>query len=208
MLILDELKKLGVDITPEMEKKFEGDFISVKEHEKKIRKYETEKDALKTRAETAEETLKSFEGKDFDQMQKEVERYKTKAEEAEKEYSQKLADREKDDLLKEALGNIKFTSESAKRAIMAEIKKDVTVKNGALIGFNDLIEKAKEADASAFIDEKQQKLEGEKAKFTTGIQQGQGGAKTMTKEQIRAIKDPVERRKAIAENMHLYQEQE
>jgi hypothetical protein len=89
-----------------------------------------------------------------------------KAENAEKEYSAKEAEREKKELLKEAFEGIEFTSESAKKAIMAQIGESVSVKNGKLIGFNDLLEDAKKNDASAFVNKEQENLEQGKAKFT------------------------------------------
>lgn len=127
----------------------------------------TERDNFKERAETAEETLKGFEGKDFEAMQKEVETWKETAEQAKAEYETKMAEHEKAELLKNAMEGIEFTSESARKAITAQIAEGVTVKNGKLIGFNDLLEDAKSADASAFVDKEQQNLEQNRAKFTT-----------------------------------------
>ena len=70
---------------------------------------------------------------------------------------------------------IEFTSESAKKAIMAQISENVSVKNGKLIGFNDLLEDAKKNDASAFVDKEQQNLEQNKARFTTSMNNQNGG---------------------------------
>lgn len=166
----------------------------------------TDRDNWKNKAETAEETLKGFEGKDFDTITKERDEWKKKAEDAEKEYKSKMEEREKADLLKEAFSEIKFTSESAKRAIMEEISKDITVKNGELIGFEQLLGKVKERDSSAFVDETQTNLE--KTRTQVFIDKG-GNTKTsqngaLKKEDIMAIKDPVERQTKIAENIHLF----
>lgn len=207
MKLVDELKKLGVEITPEIEKKFDGEFISVKEHEKKLSKVEAERDNLKERAESAETTLKEFEGKDFEQMQGEVEKWKAKAEQAEKDYAEKLSAREKADLLSAAMAEIQFTSESAKKSIMAEIEKDISVKDGALIGFGDLIAKAKEKDASAFVDTEKQKLEEKKVTWTRKMNESPEGSK-ITREEIAKIKNPEDRRRAIAENLDLFRKGE
>ena len=100
MNIIEKLKTFNVEITEEMEKAFSGDFLSEKEVEKKNKKLETERDTWKERAESAEETLKKFDGKDVDAMQREIDDWKKKAEDAEKDYAAKEAEREKQDLLK------------------------------------------------------------------------------------------------------------
>lgn len=206
MNIIDKLKQFNVEVTPEMEKAFSGDFLSELEVNKKLSKAENDRDLWKQRAETAEETLKGFEGKDFDTITKERDEWKKKAEDAEKDYTAKMAEHEKQELLKEAFADIEFTSESAKKAIIAQISENVSVKNGKLIGFNDLLEDAKKNDASAFVDKEQQNLENNKARFTAAMnKQNGGGAGNLTKKDIMAIKDPVERQQKIAENMSLFQ---
>lgn len=204
MNIIEKLKQFNVEITSEMEKAFSGDFLSEREVEKKLSKLQNENESLKERAETAEETLKGFEGKDFDTITKERDEWKKKAEDAEREYSAKEAEREKQELLKEAFAEIEFTSESAKKAIMAQISENVSVKNGKLIGFNDLLEDAKKNDASAFVDKAQQNLEQNKAKFTTPMNNQGGKVGTMTKDEIMAIKDRGERREAMLANKELF----
>ena len=178
MNIIEKLKQFNVEVTPEMEKAFSGDFLSELEVNKKLSKAENDRDSWKQRAETAEETLKGFEGKDFDTITRERDEWKKKAEDAEKEYSAREAEREKQELLKEAFAEIEFTSESAKKAIMTQISENVSVKNGKLIGFNDLIEDAKKNDASAFVDKEQQGLEQNKAKFTQQMNGVTGGTQT------------------------------
>lgn len=205
MNIIEKLKTFNVEITSEMEKAFSGDFLSEREVEKKLSKLQNENESLKERAETAEETLKGFEGKDFDTITKERDEWKKKAEDAEKEYSAKEAEREKQELLKEAFADIEFTSTAAKNAIMAQIGENVSVKNGKLIGFNDLLEDAKKNDASAFVDKDQQSLEQNKAKFTDKMNNQNGKSGTMTKDEIMQIKDRGERQAAIAKNLSLFQ---
>ena len=175
MNIIEKLKQFNVEVTPEMEKAFAGDFLSELEVNKKLSKAENDRDSWKQRAETAEETLKGFEGKDFDTITKERDEWKKKAEDAEKEYSAKEAEREKQELLKEAMADVEFTSESARKAITAQIAEGVSVKNGKLIGFNDLLEDAKKNDASAFVNKEQQNLEQNKARFTTSMNNQNGG---------------------------------
>lgn len=176
----------------------------LKKLQKEVDTLTSERDNFKERAETAEKTLKGFEGKDFDTITKERDEWKKKAEDAEKEYSDKMAEHEKQELLKEAFADIEFTSEAAKKAIMAQIAEGVSVKNGKLIGFNDLLEDAKKNDASAFVDKEQKNLEQNKARFTTPMNNKSGKVGTMTKDEIMAIKDRGERREAMLANKELF----
>lgn len=197
MNIIEKLKQFNVEVTPEMEKAFAGDFLSEKEVEKKLSKAESDRDSWKQRAETAEETLKGFDGKDFDTITRERDEWKKKAEDAEKEYSAKEAEREKRGLVEDAMVGIEFTSESAKKAIMAQIYEGVSVKNGKLIGFNDLLEDAKKNDASAFVSKKDDGI-----KITSGAG-GNGGltGSVLTRKEIDSIKDTRDRQRAIAESL-------
>ena len=206
--ILEICKEFGLEIPADKQsdfnKKVAENYVTKAEHDKKLSRAESDRDTWKEKAESAEETLKGFEGKDFDTITKERDEWKKKAEDAEKEYSAKEAEREKQELLKEAFADIEFTSMAAKNAIMAQIAESVSVKNGKLIGFNDLLEDAKKNDASAFVDKEQQNLEQNKAKFTTPINNQNGKTGTMTKEEIMAIKDRGERRDAMLANKELF----
>lgn len=203
MNIIEKLKSFNVEITAEIEKAFAGEFVSEREMEKKLSKLQTENETLKERAETAEETLKGFDGKNFDEITKERDEWKKKAEDAEKNHNEKMAELEKAELLKEAFADVEFTSNSAKSAIMKQISDSVSVKNGKLIGFNDLLEDARKNDASAFVNKQQETLEQNKAKFTTNMNNN-GKVGTMTKEEIMAIKDRGERRQAMLDNKELF----
>ena len=177
--IIEILKSNGIEVPEDkvatINKAVSENYKTISEVEKKTSKLESERDSWKERAETAEETLKGFEGKDFDTITKERDEWKKKAEDAEKEYSAKEAEREKQELLKEAMADVEFTSESARKAITAQIAEGVSVKNGKLIGFNDLLEDAMKNDASAFVDKEQQNLEQNKARFTTSMNNQNGG---------------------------------
>ena len=202
--LIETLKGFGIDVPEdkhaEVKKALSAHYKNVAEHDKAISKLETERDGWKQRAETAEGTLKGFEGKDFETITKERDEWKRKAEEAETEYNAKISAREKEDLLKEAFADVKFTSESAKKAIMSQISDGVTVKNGKLIGFNDLLEEAKKSDASAFVDESAQNNEQNRARFTTRQNNNAGNTKVYTdKKEIMKIKDPGERQRAWGE---------
>ena len=120
------LTELGIEVPADkkenLTKKVAENYITKAEHEKKLGKVETDRDTWKEKAETAETTLKGFEGVDLDTMQKELSDWKKKAEDAEKDAQAKLYERDFADALKTELEGIKFSSEAAKRAIMAEVK--------------------------------------------------------------------------------------
>lgn len=207
MNIIEKLKQFNVEVTPEMEKAFAGEFLSEKEVDKKVSKLQTENETLKQRAETAEETLKGFEGIDPTKIQGELEEWKKKAEEAEASAKKQIYDRDFADALRTELESVKFTSEAAKRDVMSQITAaELKLRDGKILGLSDLIAQIRKSDASAFVDEQQEQLEQGKARFTTSMNnQGGGNVGKMTKEDISKIKDASARQKAIAENLGLYE---
>lgn len=205
MKIINELEKIGVELTEDQKKavtkKFGEDVISNFEHEKKIEKAEAERDSWKERAETAEETLKGFEGKDFKDITKDRDEWKKKFEELEEKQNKAKLEAELEAVINDHVSSLNFKDEYRKRAYIDDLKKEgYQVKDGKLIGASDF---QKKYDADAFVDEKQQKQEQQKAKFT-GPSQKQDGGNEMTKEKIMAVTDRAERRRLISENINLF----
>ena len=208
--IIEICKEYGlevpVDKQSEFTKKVAENYLTKAEHEKKIGKLETDRDTWKEKAETAETTLKGFEGVDLDKVQKELADWKQKAADAEKNAQAQIYERDFSDALKAELESVKFSSEAAKRDVMSQIKAaELKLKDGKILGLSDLIEQIKKDDASAFVDEAQQQNEANRARFTQPAKPG-SGAKfgSMTKKDIMDIKDPTERQAAIAENLGLF----
>ena len=202
----DELKDWG--LTDEQSEKVMAQYgKDVSKLQKENEKLAADRDKEKERADTAEETLKKFDGVDVETMQAELATWQQKAKDAEKDYANKLAQRDFEDALKEEISGYKFTSEAAKEAIMARIRgAGLKVSDGKILGLSDLIAQMKEKDASAFVDEKQEQLEAGRAKpFTGPLNPNGGGAKKMTREEISGIKDTAARQRAIAENFSLFQ---
>nr|DAZ59137.1 MAG TPA: minor structural protein [Caudoviricetes sp.] len=201
--VANELKKLGIEVSDEqkesLKKSMGEELYSKEEMEDKVKK---ESEQWKTRAESAEKMLEGLDGKSPEDILKERDDWKRQAEDSKKDYEAKIAEHEKNELLKEAFAEIEFTSESAKKAIMEDISKGVSVRNGKLIGFSDLIEEAKKTDANAFVN----KQNPPHAHFTKPNENNSGGDKPTTRESILSIKDRSERQKAIAENISLFQQ--
>lgn len=170
---------------------------------KTLGKIEADRDKWKAQAEEATKTLKTFEGIDPTEIKGELEEWKKKAAEAETNAQKQIYERDFADALKTEMEAYKFTSEAAKRDVMGQIKAaELKLKDGKILGLSDLVNQIKEADASAFVDEDQQKLEEGKARFTQKNTSKHPG--TMSRNDILAIKDPSERQAAIAENMALF----
>lgn len=161
----------------------------------------TDRDTWKKRAETAEETLNGFEGKDFDGITKDRDEWKEKYETLAAEQDKAKQEAELETAINEHVSTLKFKDEWRKRAYIDDLKKEgYQVKDGKLIGASDF---QKKYDADAFVDEKQQELETKRAKFTDKSKQ-QPSDTALTKEKIMEVQDRAERRKLISENMDLF----
>ena len=180
------LSEFGIEVPTDkksdLTKKVAENYVTKAEHEKKISKIETERDNWKSKAETAEETLQKFDGVDLETMQTELADWKKKAEDAEKDYNAKIYDRDFSDALRTEMEAVKFSSEAAKKAVMAEIKESgLKLKDGKILGLSDLIGQIKERDASAFVDEEHEKAKQKAARFTTSFKPS-GNNGTYTKQ--------------------------
>lgn len=197
------LSEVGVEIPEDklsdFKKAFSENYKTVAEFAKKESLIET----LKEKADTANATLEKFKDIDPESIKGEVEEWKKKYENAEKEYEQKVYDRDFKDALEKELSGIKFTSNSAKSSVIQQIvNSGIKLKDGKLYGFNDVLEDIKTNDSGAFVNEDQEKKEESKVKFTTPISDTK--PTKATRDSILAIKDNAERRKAISENPELF----
>ena len=162
------LKEFGLEIPAEQAAAFQAKFRDNYKTVKEVEKIEAARDDWKERAETAEGVLgqlpKDVDPATFPQLLKDAQ---DGVEAAKKDYEQKLAERDFDDALKTALEGVKFTSEAAKRDVAGQVKAaGLKVVDGKIMGLNDLLASIREKDATAFVDEKQQELENNKAQFT------------------------------------------
>ena len=118
--LIETLKSFGIEIPADkqadVKKALSEHYKNIAEHNKAVSKLETDRDTWKEKAETAEETLKGFEGIDPSQVQTELATWKKKAEDAEENAKKQLYERDFADALKSELENMKFTSEAAKKS--------------------------------------------------------------------------------------------
>lgn len=200
----DELKSWG--LTDEQSEKVMAQYgKDVSKLQKENEKLTAGRDKEKERADTAEETLKKFDGVDLEGIKAEVDKWKLEAEKTKQEYEQKEAVREFEDILKDAISEAKGRNEKAIRANLdiEKLMKSRNQREDVKKALEDL--KGAEDTAFMFIDEKQEQLEAGRAKLFTGALNPNGGAKKMTREEIFGIKDRTERQKAIAENLSEFQ---
>ncbi|MBQ2865824.1 MAG: phage scaffolding protein [Clostridia bacterium] len=125
----------------------------IEKHKKQITTVEGERDAFKAQLDTANETLKKFEGIDPQQIQTELQTYKTKAEEAEKKYTREMTQRDQKDWIGKKLDEYGVTSPYARRQLTSDIMAEesgLSWRDGAYFGFDDFMKSAKEKDNSLY----------------------------------------------------------
>lgn len=168
--------------------------------QKKLDDLSEEHEKDKKRADVAEETLKKFEGVDVDAIKKEVADWQKKAQDAEADFNKKIADRDFDDAIKEAITSANGLNHKAIRALL-----DTDTLRASKNQREDIasaIKTLSEAEDSKMLFKAADG--GKPAPHFTSVG-GKGSAgETVTKESIMAIKDTGERRAAIAKNIDLF----
>ncbi len=160
-----------------------------------IKNLTAERDTLKGELDTAKDTLNKFDGIDVAGIQNELTEWKKKAAEAEAEAKRQLYERDFNDALKSELNSVRFTSDAAKRDVTAQITAaGLKLKDGKILGLSDLLEQIRKADAAAFVDEQQERLEENKARFTapqnprSGVKSGRTNLSEMTLDERMRLK--------------------
>lgn len=141
---------------------------------------EADRDNYKTQLDTATETLKKFEGIDPAKIQQEVADWKAKAEQAEKDFTAKLTQRDQRDWIKVKMDEYGVASPYARKQLEAEImdaENGLKWKDGAFMGLDDYMKAAKEKDKDLYLtaDEKAEADKKAKAARFTGATGGDGG---------------------------------
>lgn len=127
--------------------------------DKEINTLITQRDGIQSQLDTATTTLKKFEGIDLEQIQNELQTYKTKAEDAEKRFVRELTQRDQRDWLTAKLDEYGVKSPLARKQITAEVmsekdglkwKAAEDGKTGTFYGFDDYMKAAKAEDANLY----------------------------------------------------------
>lgn len=167
--------------------------------QKKLDDMTADRDKEKGRADTAEETLKKFEGVDVDAIKTELADWKKKASDAETEYNKKIADRDFDDMLKDAIAGANGLNQKAIKALLDvdALKASKNQKEDVAAAIKEL----SEAEDSKMLF-KAAEGQTQTPQFTRVQKSGSDG--TVTKESIMQIKDRTERIKQIAQHKELF----
>ena len=116
----------------------------------------TERDGLKEQLTPANDTIKSYKDMDIDGIKAKAGEWETKYNTDTQALKDQLAATEYGFAVKEAVAGLKFSSESAKKAFVA----DLTAKKlplGKLLGLEDFAKTYKESDPDAFLPENDDK---------------------------------------------------
>lgn len=184
--ILEILSELGItvpeDKQAELNKAVAKNYKTIVEHENKVNKLTEERD-------TAVETLKGFEGKDFDAITKERDEWKRKHDEMEEQHRKEAEEREFNNLLTAAISEAKGKNTKAISALL-DLDKLRASKN-------------QQSDMKAALDALRTESgylfddNGGGAYFTKpGGDKGGTGGSALNPKEIPKIKDPSERKSA------------
>ena len=195
--IIKILSDLGIDVPEdkhaELNKAVAKNYKTIVEFENKVNKLTEERD-------TAVETLKGFEGKDFDAITRERDEWQRKHRELEESNKKEREEREMNAAVEALIDGLEFSSPAAKRDVVRQLKeKGMKVDNGVLLGGKDALEAIQKVEPESFISDQ----EAGKARFTRQ-KDGGGSGGTVTVKDIMKIRDPVERQRKIEQNKHLF----
>ena len=186
--ILKILKDFGLEVPADKEKDLEKkvleNYKTVSEVEKIQNKltdaekkaadlqiqYDTDIKKRDTDLADLQEKLKAGEGNEetLKDLQEKLSALQTTYDTEKSEYQKKLADQEYEFLVREKANELKFSSNSAKKAFLSDaLEKKLTVDNGKLLGFDDFVTGYKEADAGAFLADEPQAEEPQKPHFSS-----------------------------------------
>lgn len=140
----------------------------IEKHKSRITALEGERDNYKSQLDTANTTLKKFEGIDPTKIQEEIQTYKTQAEEAEKNFNRQITQRDQKDWIQTKLDEYGVTSPFARRQLTSDCMAEdsgLTWKDGSFFGFDDFMKAAKEKDNSLYLTAEEKAEAGKASKL-------------------------------------------
>lgn len=173
--IYEILKSYGIEIPEDKKEAFDKEVLEnyktvseVDTLRTKLNKAETERDTIQTKYDTdiaqrdadliSLQTQLKEAGGDAEKLatlQANFNTLQTTYNTAKADYENQLAEQAYDFAVKENSAKLKFSSNSAKKAFMSDLKaKKLSMENGKILGFDDFVDAYKEQDAGAFITEK------------------------------------------------------
>lgn len=139
----EDLKALGLN-DDQVQKVFAMNGTDMNDLKQQVTTLTTERDAARTQLGEANKKLEGYDPE-----------WRTKAEKAESDAKAQVEELQKDFAAQTAAAGIKFSSESAKRAFLSDLKaKKLILQDGKLLGFEDYLKSYRESDPDAFAPEK------------------------------------------------------
>lgn len=172
-----------------------NEYKTVADYEKKVNRLTDDLAAEKKRADDAVETLKGFEGKDFDAITRERDEWKTKHDNAVAAHQKEQEEREFNSILETAITDAKGKNAKAIIALldMEKLRSSRNQENDIKSALDSL-----RTDSGYLFEDN-----GGDPKFTDPKGNGGTGGTTTLKD-IMKIKDPVERQRMIGQNLNLF----
>lgn len=144
------VKKLIPDISEDLLDKF----VQALETELEPKNEEISK--LQEQLTAANEQIKEFEKMDIDKIKESAAAWQEKYTASETAWKEKVAALKYSAAAKDAIADLKFSSNSAKKAFLSDLEaKKLPMENDKLTGFSDFLAEYKEADPAAFVQENQ-----------------------------------------------------
>ena len=123
-------------------------------HKNSIARLTTERDGLREQLEAANGQIKSYKDMDIDGIKQAAADWESKYNTDTQALQQQLDDANYGFAVKEAIAELKFSSESAKKAFTAELTaKKLPLQEGKLLGLEDFTKGYQESDPMAFVSE-------------------------------------------------------
>lgn len=194
------LSEIGIAIPEDKKAEFDKavaeNYKTSAEFEKKVNRLTDDLAAEKKRADDAAETLKGFEGKDFDAITKERDEWKKKHDDALAAHKKEQEDREYNEEFEQAATAAKCIDV---KALSAHLDHETLRKSHNRKADIDAAINAQRAEKGYLFEDN-----GGAAQFTSQKQHGGKTGITPTRDEIMSITDRAERRAAMAKNQHLF----
>lgn len=152
--ITEILKQSGVEIPEENKETFLKEFRASYKSTAELDKIREKKESLESRISELNQVVDGYKKVDLEGLKKEISDWKTKYENADKEYTAKFNKQ----LLANAFTGFKFSSKTAKEGIFSKALSSDKIKfdNESVKGLDDFIKDMKEQDPTAFANEQEE----------------------------------------------------
>lgn len=191
------LSEIGISIPDDKKADFDKavaeNYKTTAEFEKKVNRLTDDFTAMTKRAETAEGTLKGFDGLDPAKVKDQINEANRKIQEAQDEAKRQIEERDTRDAITALLSEVEFTSPAARRDVERQLKeKGLKLDNGVLLGGKDALESIRKSEPESFVV----KANVNRPKFSDPKNTGGNSDGVLTPKEITKIKDHSERQKA------------